>query len=283
MNNKRITFYEVDNPGGPDQRGLERPGHADGPLRARREHGPGPDCRDRRSGRRSPPGLPIPSRTTVAARWPGADARRVDNLGRCGRAGRTRRRSWPAFPAKQNDFRVEATVPGEDGNFDLVFEHIATDDPSASWTPAVPGVSHAKVTVRFQPDVTTAAEVAQAINDLGQPVAASLLAAPNDGSGVFADGALARGPAYVTSGGDWAVPATIGPINPPGINNAFEVFAKTNDPAHNGITAFYEVRTAASVSWNGKDTLSIRFVPGVTTVQDIVNRINTPPVRSERP
>ena len=229
MNNKRITFYEVDNPGDPISvawNGLDtltvryEPGVSTAqalivaidafgaPLTARLADPEPNDGSGALAGADVPDGLTI----SAVAAGPGAHASA----------------ELAGLSGEQNDFRVEATVPGEDGNFDLVFEHIATDDPSASWTPAVPGVSHAKVTVRFQPDVTTAAEVAQAINDLGQPVAASLLAAPNDGSGVFADGALARGPAYVTSGGDWAVPATIGPINPPGINNAFEVFAKTN-------------------------------------------------------
>ncbi|NLZ00132.1 MAG: right-handed parallel beta-helix repeat-containing protein, partial [Pirellulaceae bacterium] len=279
MNNKWITFYEVDNPGDPISvvwNGLDtltvryEPGVSTAlavidaielsgtPFTARLADPEPNDGSGALAGADAPDGLTI----SAIAAGPGAHAS-AELAGLVG---------------EQNDFRVEATVPGEDGNFDLVFEHIATDDPGASWTPAVPGVSAAKVTVRLQPDVTTAAEIVQAINTLGQPVAASLLAAPNDGSGVFAKGVLARGPAYVTSGGDWAVPATIGPINPPGINNAFEVFATTNDPAHNGITvAFYEVRNAASVSWNGEDTLSVRFVPGVTTVQDIVNRINAAP------
>ena len=95
------------------------------------------------------------------------------------------------------------------------------------------------------------------------------------GLGTIDFGKLATGPAYMTDGGNNAVPATTGIINPTGINNAIEIYAVDNSDAHNGlIVAFYEHDTRASAIWNGADTLSVTYVADKTEADEIVVRIN---------
>ena len=170
-----------------------------------------------------------------------------------------------------NDFQVTATVLDTPGNFDLIFDPTGTGTPTAAWDDT--GATNT-VTVQYEPDVATVDLIIAAINTISQ-VKAVLVAEAISGTGTIAQGDLADGSRYITAGGDYASRATTGVINPPGISNAFEILGIDEDPSRNGITiTFSEVTASPAVNWNGLDTLSVSFVPGVSTVADIILMIN---------
>ena len=174
-----------------------------------------------------------------------------------------------------NEFEIMAISTGSAYNGKRVtfYEVANAGDPvTAEWNGAN------TLTIRYEPGVSRAYEIVDAVLDLNIadpgscPFTALLL---GTGFGTIPEDGLADGPAYMTSGGTYADSATTGIINPAGINNAFEITSTTADPAYNGITvAFYHDANRASVSWNGLDTLNVYFVPGTTTINEIITRIN---------
>ncbi|NLS92909.1 MAG: S8 family serine peptidase, partial [Planctomycetaceae bacterium] len=281
MNGKRVTFYEVDNPGDPisvNWNGVDT-------LLVRYE--PGVHTAQAIVNAIDALGVSVPLTAQLRAFEPSdgsgvipiADLPDATTLTTAGAVLGTDIATIGVvnLTGDNNDFEIVAATAGTDGNdIDIVFNH---DDGSATVTAAWDGAAglNGTLTVTFDPDDTTAADLVDAVNNSGAPLTALLVDdVASDGSGTIADGDLADGPAYVTAGADWAVPATTGPINPPGVNNALEIYARDNDPARNGyIVAFYQLTSGnASVTWNGIDTLTVNFVPGATTVLDIVARIN---------
>ena len=181
----------------------------------------------------------------------------------------------------KNDFEILATAEDTPGNdIGIVFLHTeGSGDVTAVWDDTV-GVN-GLLLVSFDPGAVSMKQVADAITDSAAPLEAVLLDETNDGSGTFDQGTLADGPAYITANGDYAQEASV-KINPPGIDNAFEIYGDTPTPNLNKITiAFDEVTNRASIEWrpspdnvDDRGTLSIRFIPGVTSVNTIIDLVN---------
>ncbi len=175
-------------------------------------------------------------------------------------------------------FVITADQPGQIGTGIRVQFHVASA-LSVGYV-AADRILH----INFVPDTTTTKDVVDAINnpvnDASDYLTAEFVAAsPNSGSGRIGATDLPSGSTFTTAGGSFAVPATIGAINPNGANNAFEVSATVADPIYNGLqVTFNHVLNPgdrARAVWNaGTKTLTVTFEPGVTRVSDIVAKIN---------
>ncbi len=182
-------------------------------------------------------------------------------------------------PGTDNAFEILAINNGwaANGNRVTFYEVDNPGDPvSADWDGA------GTLTIRYEPTFSSALDIVQAVMAIPAAVNCPLTAQLpllTTGTGTIAQGDLATGPAYVTSGGDLLTPASLGVINPVDADNAFEIRATVADPMYNGLTvAFNQVAFAgdtASVVWNNASgTLTVTFESGVTTVGEIVTRIN---------
>ena len=185
-----------------------------------------------------------------------------------------------------NDFVVAANAVGA-MNFDVQFADGTLD---VDWNDtAVPPT----LTLTYQSDTTTAAELVQAINDAGVPFVADLVrdlpmlvrfdAAPeNDGKGTIAANGLVLATTYRTKGGSGnsasGTKAAIDTVTPAGDDNDFDIVALNNGPANNGKqVSFYELDALwpnpVEATWAG-DALTIHYKPGVATVNQIAAKVN---------